>query len=602
MGCCTNRRKVVEARPEQKWDYINLNDFKSKGCATPFAYGYLWFMLFISVAVYGVDTFTAVNLLVFNKWSSEIDPAIDFEVSKWIFSICIIASFVNLGFEQLRAVRVMKRGNIAECYLDNIAVRLESIRVGKRQGYKRFLVFAELTKSKKGGQYIALFTYFSFQSWIRVLLCSGPRQVINGLTLKSVYEARLSSNGSGDVGEDILSFFDKIKQLAMQDTQQALILSGMVFTVIVWIFSALFLLAAVLFYVLFLWHWIPRADGGLSGYCERKVNKSLMKIVHEKVDKALAKEEQKQLKANRVNGFEKPGLGRQATLPTLPDMGEPDKLPGMPQLERKDTMATLPPYTSRPGTPGSIELSQMDRKRPMPPRTTTMSSTASYNSNAPLMGNSADMGFATPLSPTGSMPSRNMNNYPPPTRPGTSNSQRTMGRPPLDHVNTYNSSLRNEVTESPATYSADSMPPFPAPVRSMTGRTYDSYGGGRASPAPSRPAYGEYPGQSDGRASPAPSVFSDRSGAPPSLRPGPNGSGFQPFQPNRSATGPIPNRGPGSQYTPSRNMTAPMPPRGDEDYFARPGTSQSYRPNPRGPGYGYDTYDADPESQRDARY
>ncbi|KAM0278985.1 hypothetical protein ACHAQH_004852 [Verticillium albo-atrum] len=595
MACCTNRRKVVEARPEQKWDYINLNDFKSKGCATPFAYGYLWFMLIISIAVYGVDTFTAVNLLVFNRWSSEIDPTIDFEVSKWIFSICIIASFVNLGFEQLRAVRVMKRGNIAECYLDNIAVRLESIRLGKRQGYKRFLVFAELTKSKKGGQYIALFTYFSFQSWIRVLLCSGPRQAINALTIKSVYEARLSTDGSGDVGEDILSFFEKIKELAMQDTQQALILSGMLFTLVVWIFSALFLLAAVLFYVFFLWHWIPRADGGLSGYCERKVNKSLMKIVYEKVDKALAKEEQKQLKG-RANGMEKPILGRQATLPTLPNLGEPDKLPDMPQLDRKDTLATLPPYTSRPGTPGSIELGQMDRKRPMPPRTATMSSSASYNSNAPLMGNSADMGYATPLSSGSAMPAPNMNNYPPPTRPGTSTSHRTVGRPALDPMSTYNSSLRNELTESPTTYSADKMPPFPAPVRSMTGRTYDSYDGGRSSPAPSRPAYGEYPSHSDGRASPAPSIFSDRSGAPPSLRPG--ASSFQPFQPNRSATGPVPNRGPGPQYAPSRNMTAPMPPRGETDYFTRPGTSQSYRPNPRGP----DTYGADPESQRDPRY
>ncbi|CRK17834.1 hypothetical protein BN1723_011401 [Verticillium longisporum] len=198
-------------------------------------------------------------------------------------------------------MRVMKRGNIAECYLDNIAVRLESIRLGKRQGYRRFLVFAELTKSKKGGQYIALFTYFSFQSWIRVLLCSGPRQAINALTLKSVYEVKLSSAGDGNVGEEILSFFEKIKELATQDTRQAVILSGMLFTLVVWIFSALFLLAAVLFYVFFLWHWIPRADGGLSGYCERKVNKSLTKIVHEKVDKALAKEERKQLKAG-ING------------------------------------------------------------------------------------------------------------------------------------------------------------------------------------------------------------------------------------------------------------------------------------------------------------
>ncbi|EEY21905.1 conserved hypothetical protein [Verticillium alfalfae VaMs.102] len=593
MGCCTNRRKVVEARPEQKWDYINLNDFKSKGCATPFAYGYLWFMLIISIAVYGVDTFTAVNLLVFNKWSGEIDPAIDFEISKWIFSICIIASFVNLGFEQLRAMRVMKRGNIAECYLDNIAVRLESIRLGKRQGYRRFLVFAELTKSKKGGQYIALFTYFSFQSWIRVLLCSGPRQAINALTLKSVYEVKLSSDGGGNVGQEILSFFEKIKELATQDTRQAVILSGMLFTLVVWIFSALFLLAAVLFYVFFLWHWIPRADGGLSGYCERKVNKSLTKIVHEKVDKALAKEERKQLKAG-VNGIEKPILGRQATLPTLPNLGEPGKVPDMPQLDRKDTMTTLPPYTSRPASPGSIELGQMDRKRPMPPRTTTMSSTASYNSNAALMGNSADMGYATPL-PSG-------NAMAPPNRPGTSNSHRTGGRPPLDAMSAHGSSLRNNITESPSAYSADTMPPFPAPVRSMTGRTFDTYDGGRSSPAPNRPAYGEYPLQSDGRASPAPSIFSDRSAAPSSARAGASSGSFQPYQPGRGATGPVPNRGPGSHYTPSRNMTAPMPPRVENDYFTRPGTSQSHRPNPRGPDRGYDTYNADPESQRDARY
>lgn len=59
-------------------------------------------------------------------------------------------------------MRVMKRGSVAECYLDNLAVRLESVRFGEGQGWRRFLVFAELTKSKKGAEYVALFTYFSF--------------------------------------------------------------------------------------------------------------------------------------------------------------------------------------------------------------------------------------------------------------------------------------------------------------------------------------------------------------------------------------------------------------------------------------------------------
>lgn len=140
---------------------------------TPLAYGYLWASLVVSVAVYGVDTFTAVQLLVFNNWTSEIKPTISIEVSRWIFSICIILSWVNLGYEYWRAIRVMKRGAVAESYLDSLAVRLECIRMGKNgRGWKRFLVFAELTKSKKGAEYVALFTYFSFQC--RLSATSNP--------------------------------------------------------------------------------------------------------------------------------------------------------------------------------------------------------------------------------------------------------------------------------------------------------------------------------------------------------------------------------------------------------------------------------------------
>lgn len=57
----------------------------------------------------------------------------------------------------------MRRGSVAECFLDSLAARLESIRLGGGRGWRRFLVFAELTKSKKGAEYIALFTFFSFQ-------------------------------------------------------------------------------------------------------------------------------------------------------------------------------------------------------------------------------------------------------------------------------------------------------------------------------------------------------------------------------------------------------------------------------------------------------
>lgn len=142
----------------------NLDDFHSTSCWTVFSYGILYISLFISVAVYAVDTFTAVNLLAFARWSGEIKPFIPLEYSRWIFAGCIILSFVLLFFRWLRAIRVMKDSAIARSYLDPLAVRVQSVRMGKRgRGWKRFLVFAELTKGKKGADYIALFTYFSFE-------------------------------------------------------------------------------------------------------------------------------------------------------------------------------------------------------------------------------------------------------------------------------------------------------------------------------------------------------------------------------------------------------------------------------------------------------
>lgn len=62
----------------------------------------------------------------------------------------------------------MKSGGVAQSYLDPLAVRVQSVRMGKNgQGWRRFLVFAELTKSKKGAEYVALFTYFSFEGMYR---------------------------------------------------------------------------------------------------------------------------------------------------------------------------------------------------------------------------------------------------------------------------------------------------------------------------------------------------------------------------------------------------------------------------------------------------
>lgn len=127
----------------------------------------MFVFLLVSLAVYAVDTFTAVTLLAFSRWAGQIEPAIPFEYSRWIFAACILLSFALLAWRWLRAIRAIRSGSVAQSYLDSLAARVQSIRMGENgRGWRRFLVFGELTKSKKGAEYAALFAYFSFESEI----------------------------------------------------------------------------------------------------------------------------------------------------------------------------------------------------------------------------------------------------------------------------------------------------------------------------------------------------------------------------------------------------------------------------------------------------
>ena len=523
----------------------------------------------------------------------------------------------------------MKRGAVAESYLDSLAVRLQCVRMGQQgRGWRRFLVFAELTKSKKGTEYVALFTYFSFQgminpclsmlvlttvAWIRIIFCQGPRQVVNALTLYSVFKAKLDPTEASNVGSSILTFFKNIGILANEEHQQAAILSGMLFTLVIWIFGALSLISAMILYLLFLWHHIPNADGGLSGYCERKINSRLSKIVSVKVNKALEEEERKRVKADAkaAKKGEKPVYGRQATLPTLFDQKTDDKLPNMPMLNRNDTMTTLPLYSSRPGTPSgqptlpAFELDQLDQKRPFPSRTVTGSSAmsnASYASNAPLIGNASEMGYGRSASPAPSLPPLDTNGFPGgPQRTATANSNNSQwNRGPPGPPRMPSAMGDRGYTQSPVSYDGQSprsaTDAYGRPIPRAVGELRSNTPMGAPSMGRRTPFDQNYPG---GRQSPAPGLGSEygRNSPAPSNR-GPISpiGGYQPYTPQggpsslRSAsTAPTSNPGPGPQY---RNVTDPGPrgPPAGGDYFAgapmpmpqRPGTAQSGRGTPNG--------------------
>lgn len=400
------------------------------------------------------------------------------------------------------------------------------------------------------------------------------------------------------------NFFLKIRDLAEENSQQTLILSSMLFTLVIWIFSFLSLLIGFIFFVFYLWSYIPRSDGSLSAYCSRKISKRLMQIVSVKVNAALAEEERRRKKAEfkaAKKAGERPPTEHKATIPNVGF----DKLPSMPKLERTDTMATmttLPPYTSQPGTPGGFELNALDQKRPLPSRSGTMpsvapSSNGNFSARAPLLGFAAEpgMGNIRSASPAPTIPNLSEmrdsgpgNGYPrPPMRTGTGLSNYAYGggpgAPPMQLNRTKtagsmapgpNGSFPNipggAYTSGPAMYS-EGMPSLPQRVQSPASYANrpQQYGNQpnmqnmpnhRSNGSNSSNRFGAYQ-EETGRSSPAPSMraYGPAGANPPNGPPGPYGGFTAPTgysndnfaapprgfpAPMRSATNPVQQRVP----------------------------------------------------------
>lgn len=245
-------------------------------------------------------------------------------------------------------------------------------------------------------------------AWLRILLADGPRQVINAITLYSVMELDLiptGHNAAPDGTSPVVQFFLNIKALAEKNYQQAVILFGMLFTLVVWVIAFLSLAISVILYLIFLWHHIPTADGSLRQYCRRKINTRLERIVRKKTATALAKGG---LQLNERTPTMPLGAGEELkpirAAPTLPSVSEypEDKKPivTVAPLSRQPTQSTLPPYTSEPG---QFDAPHEDESYPQPKLpdlsdggwlTKTNTQNSAYGESASLTGGAAPMGYS----------------------------------------------------------------------------------------------------------------------------------------------------------------------------------------------------------------
>lgn len=286
------------------------------------------------------------------------------------------------------------------------------------QGWKRFLVFAQLTKHRKGADYVALFTYFQFSSAPRIIFAEAGRQVVNGVTLWSLTQKNvvpLGDHAARDGTSPFIQFWDNLGGYFSRNVKEAIVFCTMLFTLVIFVISALSLIAAIILYIAFLWHYVPQSDGRLSNYCKRKIDKRLTKIVGDKVKQAVSADSIQSIPTDKFGSeYEKAGIRRQ---PTLPDL-DVCVTPGSAQfgLVRDDTSSSMKSFGSKSSSPSrpaislrqqpslpNIEPGPAPRPR-FPVRSDTMQSGStysnkSYESNAPLLRHADGMGYSAPSYP-----------------------------------------------------------------------------------------------------------------------------------------------------------------------------------------------------------
>lgn len=229
-----------------------------------------------SIAVYVADIYTAITLLAFHKFNSSIytrvaespknTVSVPFTYGRWIFTGCIIFSFLLLAYEAHKTRAVIRSRDISYAYTNVMANDYYSLR-----SYCHFCFFCQLNNSKKKKDELAFFIFFTFKGWKRLMVADGPRQVINALTLYALAEASNFSSNIQDYYEG--NIFTLIMLITM------------LFTVLVFAGSAILLIIAAILYL----PLVCYIQGNLKQYCCHKIDKRVTELVARKKKQRLGK-------------------------------------------------------------------------------------------------------------------------------------------------------------------------------------------------------------------------------------------------------------------------------------------------------------------------
>lgn len=244
---------------------------------------FVWGILFLKLSLFASDIYTCIKLLAFNSWSNNtIQPYLPFRISKWLFSSCILASVILLLWEFIRGIRIYRTRNISLTYVNNFSRTAYSM-----GDYSKYCVYFKITPKGKF-QKVAFFTFFELKDCLRLLFADTPRQVINGLTLWSVLITMNSENSNTGHGhlESFNGLITKIRTIAKTNHEEAVILSFMLFSFVIWAIFITKLIIAMIMSVYVYYKLIQsQEDSGLKEFVCVTINHNVDSLVEKQKKK-----------------------------------------------------------------------------------------------------------------------------------------------------------------------------------------------------------------------------------------------------------------------------------------------------------------------------
>ena len=131
-----------------------------------YRYAWVYILVLKSFGVYAADIYTAVAMLASNRWSGSIlskagdstAVQVPFSIGKWIFTGCIIFSFLLLAWEARKARAIIRSRDISYAFTNVMANNYYSMK-----SFDHFSFFCQINNSKKKKDEFAFFVFFTFK-------------------------------------------------------------------------------------------------------------------------------------------------------------------------------------------------------------------------------------------------------------------------------------------------------------------------------------------------------------------------------------------------------------------------------------------------------